>query len=175
MKTPLRRSCLVLFSGLLLLAFPPAAEAASADTSRYVSKADLAKVVGTEVQGLSSAPLEPDDELGAKQQVSIYQAGEMRILVVVYTFPSAAAAASKITAARVAALIDEDEPKHVKVIEEHGVGDRAFWSVADSGVGYLVVKGNQVLVVSLVAKLPRPAASYHDSLKALAASASAKL
>jgi hypothetical protein len=142
-----------------------------------ISKADVVRLVGRDLAGPKSMPVGIDDDLGARQSVSVHGGGELRVLVAVFTFPSARDAAAKMTKSKIAELIDEENPKTVTVAEESGVGDRGFWSTCKSGVGFTVVKGTQVLAIAIAiaGELSKLAASYHDNLKSIAAAAAAKL
>lgn len=151
------------------------AAAATPLPAALVAKSDLTKLVGREVSEPKTMPEDMDDELGAKQTVSFYSAGNLRILVSVHRFPSAKDAVTKLTQAKVAALVDEENPKGTKVTEESGVGDRAFWATSEHGASFTVVKGANALTLAVFGQLPQPVASYHDSLRSLAATAVAKL
>jgi hypothetical protein len=176
----MKNSCLRWFPGSLAVAglflgFATFAFAAEPVPGSLVAKADLVKLVGRDLGAPMSIPEGMDDDLGAKQTTSIYSAGDLKVIVAVFTFPSAKEAAAKLTKKKLAELIDEENPKAVTVNEESGVGDRAFWSVCKEGAGFTVVKGQRVLAIALAGELPRPAASYHDSLRSLSSAAAGKL
>ena len=63
----------------------------------------------------------------------------------------------------------------IKLTEEPGLGDKAYWAYTARAQQYVVLKGADVLGLALGGALPKPPASYQAALRAAATSASGKL
>ena len=129
-------------------------------------------LVGEPIEAGRSTPPEPDDETGGTMTTCMYRASKSMLIVSVMTFDDAAAARKAMSEEAVAGRLDGEV---IKLTEEPGLGDKAYWAYTARGSQYVVVKGAKVLAVALGGALPKPPASYQAALRAAATSASKKL
>jgi hypothetical protein len=164
------RLALVAVFGTALLS--SAAPAGAVDPSTLVSKAEATALIGQPVVATSGGPAEKDDDSGGMLSYCTFRAGPSALIVSVVSFSSATEAKAKTTRQLAAARLDGDD---AKIVEESGLGDRAFWATTANGAEYVVLKGSRVLGLALGGKPAKPPASYRDALRALAKSALEKL
>ncbi len=137
-----------------------------------LDRAAAGTLAGAPVSPGISEPPEPDDETNGILSYCMYRAPKGAVIVSLVAFANAGDAKKATTKELVAGRLEGDQ-KELK--EETGVGDKAFWAYTEQGAQYVVLKGANVIAVSIGGGLPKPPASYHDALRAAAASASGKL
>lgn len=62
-----------------------------------------------------------------------------------------------------------------RIVEEPGLGDKAYWAYTSEGAEIVVLKGAVVLGVAVGGQLPNPPVSYRKALRAATAAALLKL
>ena len=137
-----------------------------------LDRAAAGTLAGAPVSPGMPEPPEPDDETNGILSYCMYRAPKASVIVSLVAFPNAGDAKKATTKELVAGRL-EGEQKELK--EETGLGEKSFWAYTEEGAQYVVLKGANVIAVSMGGGLPKPPASYHDALRAAAASAAGKL
>lgn len=167
-----KKTSLLLVAVLGTTLSSPAAPAGAVDPATLVSQAEATAVMGQPVVATPGGPAAKDDDTGGMLAYCTFRAGPTALIVSVVSFSSATEAKAKTTKQLAAARLDGDD---AKIVEESGLGDRAFWATTANGAEYVVLKGSRVLGLALGGKPAKPPASYRDALRALAKSALEKL
>ena len=131
----------------LLFLLSTSSLARGADICSIVAKGDAASLLGQAVTGVNPGKPEKDDDTGATLTYCTYRAGNAALVVAVLEFSSPSEARSKTTKEMAAQRLEGT----ATVVEEPGLGDRAYWAVSNEGpaAGYTVLKGARVLAISL--------------------------
>jgi hypothetical protein len=135
-----------------------------------LDKATVTAILGQPAPAGNPSGPEKDEDTGAMMTYCTYRAGQNALIVSRATFANAAAA-KKVTSQEV---VKEkmDDPKAM-LVEEPGVGDRAFWATTSRGAQYMVLKDAVVVAIGFGGNLSKPPASYHDVLKSATTAAMA--
>lgn len=142
------------------------------DPAALVIKAELTSVLGQPVTKVVPVPEQTDDDTGGRLVYCTFHGGQSAVIVSVVSFSSAKEAQAKMSKQQAMERLEGD---NAQVIEEKGLGDRAYWATTDQGAEYIVIKGARVLGIGLGGKLTQTPASYREALRALAVGAVAKL
>lgn len=121
--------------------------------------------------GIPAGP-ERDDDTGGTLSYCTFRAGATAIIVSQVTFSSAAEAGKATTQELVLSRMGGEGSK---IVDEPGLGDRAYWAYTSEGAEIVVLKGSVVLGIALGGQLPNPPASYRKALHAATAAALLKL
>jgi hypothetical protein len=132
-----------LFGLSFLIPFVFSPLALGADICTLVSKGEAASLLGQPVTHMTPSKPEKDEDTGGMLTYCSYRAGTLALVVSVLEFSSPAEARKNTTKEVAAGRLDED----AKVIDESGLGDRAYWvfSTQTAAAGYIVQKGTRVL------------------------------
>ncbi len=149
--------------------------ASSAQKTNPCNLMDRATVVAllgpASTSGASSGP-EKDEDTSGTVSYCTFRAGGAAVIISQVTFSSAAEAAKATTKQLVLSRMDGEGSK---IIEESGLGDKAFWAYTTEGAEYVVLKGSIVLGVGLGGELKNSPMSYRQALRAATAAAVRKL
>jgi hypothetical protein len=137
-----------------------------------LDRATVVALLGQTSSGGTPAGPERDDETGGTLRYCTYRAGTAAIILSQVTFSSAAEAGKATTQELVTSRMDGEGSK---IVEEPGLGDRAFWAYTSEGAQIVVLKGAVVLGVAIGGQLPKPPASYRQALRTATAAALLKL
>jgi hypothetical protein len=154
----------------LAFAFLPASGSGAAPCD-LLSRADAAKVLGAPVTSADPSGPELDDESGAMRTACVYQAAGGRMLVVLRLMYKDAKTALDSTAAE--AMSERIAEEKVKIEEDRGIGDRAYWMTSEIMAQYVVLKGATVTGIML-GGTPKPPTEYRAELRAAAVAVTAK-
>jgi len=132
-----------LFCLCLLFLFGSSPLALGADICSLVSKGEATSLLGQPVTKMTPEKPEKDEDTGGMGSVCSYLAGNVGLIVSVVEFTSPAEARSKTTKEMASQRLEGT----TTVVEEQGLGDRAFWAASTQGSGayYIVLKGTRVL------------------------------
>jgi hypothetical protein len=175
-----KNSFLRLFGWFALAHFvafaPSITRAAEINLDEIVSPDQVSKLIGTitERRGPTEMRGENDDQDHLVSHV-FYEAAEASLGVTVLSFDSASAAAKKLTKDYLKKAVNWDD---VTLVDEGGLGDRAFWSTStDGNAAVVVLKGRHVLTLTYISVTDRPASgeSHHAALRAVAQAGLSKL
>ena len=138
----------------------------------YLDKATVTGLLGgAPVATMPMGPT-PDEDTDGTATYCTIRGPRSAVIVSQVAFKDADAARKATTKELVAGRL-EDEVQ--ELTEEKGLGDTAFWAYTAQGAQFVVLKGANVLAVSLGGGLPNPPKSYHDALRDAATSVAAKL
>jgi hypothetical protein len=121
--------------------------------------------------GMLAGP-ERDDDTGGTLSFCTFRAGTAGLILSQVTFSTAAEAGKATTQELVLSRMEGQEGK---IVEEPGLGDRAYWAYTTEGAEIVVLKGSVVLGVALGGQLANPPASYRKALHAATAAVLLKL
>lgn len=157
-------------TGLLLALLTSAT--GTAGPCELMDRATVVALLGQKsTTGTPSGP-EPDEDSGGTVSYCTYRAGTAALILSQVTFATAAAAGKATTRELVTSRMDGDE---AKIVDEPGLGDRAFWAYTTEGAEIVVLKGSVVLGVALGGQLANPPASYRKALRAATVAALLKM
>lgn len=154
---------------VLALATPTAQQP---NPCELMDRATVVSLLGpTSTAGTPAGP-EPDDDTGGTVRYCTFRAGAAALILSQVTFATAAEAGKATTREIVLSRLEGDGSK---IVEEPGLGDRAYWAYTSEGAEIVVLKGSVVLGVALGGQLPNPPASYRKALRAATAAALPKM
>lgn len=137
-----------------------------------LDRATVAMLLGqTSTPGTPAGP-ERDDDTGGTVRYCTFRASTTALIVSQVTFGSAAEASKATTKELVTSRL---EGEGSKIVEEAGLGDRAYWAYTAEGAEMVVLKGSIVLGIALGGQLSNPPVSYRKVLHAATAAALLKL
>jgi hypothetical protein len=139
------------------------------DICSLVSRAEMSAVTGKAIASVEPMGPGRDQENGAVAWNCLYNEGES--VVTVIEFPSAGAAQTYVTPEN---LRKELQGLEIDVMEEKGLGDRAFVLTQEEGWTFSLLKGSKYLAVTVSGALSS-GERVKASLRQLAAGVAAKL
>ncbi len=113
-----------------------------ADPCALVDRATVIALLGPTSTGGTSAGPELDEDSGGTVSYCTFRAGTAALILSQVTFSNAAEAAKATTRELVSSRMDDDG---AKIVDEPGLGDRAFWAYTAEGAEFVVLKGSVVL------------------------------
>ncbi len=146
--------------------------AEKADPCDLIDRATVATLLGRTTPAGTPAGPERDDDTGGTIRYCTYRAGAAALILSQVSFSSAAEASKATTKELVTSRL---EGEGSKIVEEPGLGDRAYWAYTSEGAEIVVLKGSIVLGVALGGQLSNPPESYRKALHAATAAALLKL
>ncbi len=115
---------------------------------------------------------EADEDTNGTLRYCTFRAGTAAVLISHVTFPSAADARKATTKELVISRMEGDD---AKLVDEPGLGDKAWWVYTSEGAEFLVLKGSVVLGVGLGGELKNKPSSYRNVLRAATVAALLKM
>ncbi|MEO8578454.1 MAG: hypothetical protein ABI556_17210 [Gemmatimonadales bacterium] len=115
---------------------------------------------------------EPDDETSGTLRYCTFRAGAAAVLISQVNFSSAAEARKATTRELVISRMDGDD---AKLVDEPGLGDKAWWAYTSEGAQFVVLKGSVVIGVALGGELAKKPVSYRNVLRAATVAALLKM
>ncbi|MFN0179057.1 MAG: hypothetical protein ACKVZ0_09670 [Gemmatimonadales bacterium] len=141
------------------------------DPCAMITKSEAQVLIGEPVASTSKEPPEPDEDTGAIQTSCTFMGKTKALVIAVLEFKSAAEATKAITAEF---LKSQDEEAAPNIVDESGLGDRAYFSHTPRAAMMLARKGARAYVATVGGKLTAAGASYRGRLHTLVAAMAAK-
>jgi hypothetical protein len=135
--------CAPVLTALSALAGLPAR---AADACALLSRTDAAALLGEPVAGVTPAGPERDEESGGQLTFCTWRAANGSLVVSVIEFASPADARRQLEANL---SQDRKDGQDAKLVEERGVGERAFWGESPTSAVVTFLKSNKVAGIAI--------------------------
>ena len=146
----------------------PQASGADKDICSLITTTEAEGIMGQPVASITPGS-EPDSVFGETLFSCVYLGKDLAVVVSSVDLGSAQAASEKMQQQ----LVKEQADEGVVISEEPGLGDKAYWTIAENAGIYSVLKGRHIFVVLLGGNIG-DAAAYKAPLLNLAKSVSSK-
>lgn len=138
------------------------------DPCALLTRAEAAGLLGVAVTAVTPEGPAPDPDTGAEESTCTYGSSHRILVVSLLKFASAAEAAKAVSKEVLSSSMSGDDS--VKVVEDSGLGERAYFASTAAAASYLILRGNTAVGIGLVGEDLTDAASLRPSLRRAAQS-----